>query len=88
MQLIKSVEIRYFRSLYKVKLDKISDLNIIFGRNDSGKSNAIRALNLFFNNETNPDTLFNFTRDFSKVRLDEGATKSGAKKISIHKNHI
>lgn len=81
MQLIKSVEIRYFRSLYKVKLDKISDLNIIFGRNDSGKSNAIRALNLFFNNETNPDTLFNFTRDFSKVRLDEGATKSGAKKF-------
>ena len=81
MQLIKSIEIRYFRSLYDVKLEKISDLSIIFGRNDVGKSNAIRALNLFFNYQTNPELLFDFKRDFSKVRFDEGAKKSGAKKF-------
>jgi predicted ATP-dependent endonuclease of OLD family len=75
MQLIKSIEIGYFRSIYKQKLDNLTDMTVLFGRNDSGKSNFLRALNLFFNGETNPDQTFNFNRDFNKARLSEPGQK-------------
>ncbi len=52
MRLIKKVEVKYLRSLYELNIDKAGDLNVIFGRNDSGKSNFLRALNLFFNERT------------------------------------
>ncbi|WP_350147742.1 AAA family ATPase [Pyruvatibacter sp.] len=55
MRLIKEIEIAYFRSLYKERIRHVEDMNIFFGRNDSGKSNVVRALNLFFNGETNPN---------------------------------
>ncbi len=71
MQLIKSIEVAYFRSIYKERLDKANGTNIIFGRNDSGKSNFLRALNLFFNNETTPGQSFRFDRDFCHSRLAE-----------------
>ena len=45
MKLIQSVEIGYFRSIYKQKLDKLEGVTVLFGRNDSGKSNVLRALN-------------------------------------------
>lgn len=65
MEIIKSVQIRKFRSLKSVtkKLD-FSDLNIFVGQNDQGKSNLLRALNLFFNNETDLDTRFRFSEDY------------------------
>lgn len=44
---------------------------MLFGRNDSGKSNVLRALNLFFNNETNPGLKFDFDRDFCHARVAE-----------------
>jgi predicted ATPase len=65
MEIIKSVEIRKFRSLKSVtkKLD-FAELNIFVGQNDQGKSNLLRALNLFFNNETDMDTRFRFSEDY------------------------
>ncbi|MGE4294140.1 MAG: ATP-dependent endonuclease [Campylobacterales bacterium] len=81
MQLIESVEISYFRSIYKVKIDSLADLNIIFGRNDSGKSNIIRALNLIFNGETNPEQKFDFITDLCHARLDETRSKVDARKF-------
>lgn len=71
MQLISGIEVAYFRSIYKQKLDELAGTNILFGRNDSGKSNVLRALNLFFNNETNPGQAFSFERDFAHSRLHE-----------------
>lgn len=47
MRLIDKVEIAYFRSMYKDGLSDCAETNIVFGRNDSGKSNILRALNLF-----------------------------------------
>lgn len=44
---IKQVSVKYFRSIYDQKI-KIGDLNIISGLNDSGKSNFLKALTLFF----------------------------------------
>lgn len=68
MQLIKSVEIAYFRSIYKERISDFKDLNVFFGRNDAGKSNILRGLNLFFNQQTNPNTSFDFDLDFNNRR--------------------
>lgn len=65
MEIIKSVQIRKFRSLKSVtKRLEFTDLNIFVGQNDQGKSNLLRALNLFFNNETDLDNRFRFSEDY------------------------
>ena len=81
MQLINSVEISYFRSLYKQVISGIKDLTIFFGRNDSGKSNYLRALNLFFNGETNPGIPFRFPMDLCHARRREAENLTNAKKF-------
>lgn len=43
-----------------------TDLTVIVGDNDCGKSNVLRALNLFFNGQTNPNTEFNFADDHNR----------------------
>lgn len=65
MEFIKSVQIRKFRSLKSVTkgLD-LTSLNIFVGQNDQGKSNILRALNLFFNNETDIGSRFRFEEDY------------------------
>ena len=81
MKIIKQIEIKNFRSFgnrkkESYKLYKISDLNIISGANDSGKSNILRALNLFFNGHTNLNQFLDFRRDFfAKENYDENDIK-------------
>ena len=41
-------------------------MNVFAGLNDAGKSNVLKALNLFFNNETESDVEFDFEIDYSK----------------------
>ena len=43
----------------------------ITGRTDAGKSNILRALNLFFNGQTDWQAPIDFYRDFSLQRLDQ-----------------
>lgn len=81
MKLIKNVEIGYFRSIYKESIDCDSDLNIIFGRNDSGKSNILRALNLFFNEQTNPGKIFDFAMDLCQARRVEAGKRKDTRKF-------
>jgi hypothetical protein len=81
MRLIDQVEIAYFRSMYKDSLNNCADTNIIFGRNDSGKSNILRALNLFFNNNTSPDQDFNFAQDFNHSRRAEAGGDGDIRKF-------
>lgn len=45
---INSIRVRNFRSLRQLELS-FNRLNIFVGKNDSGKSNVLRALDLFFN---------------------------------------
>ncbi|TRB19700.1 ATP-dependent nuclease [Rhizobium rhizogenes] len=71
MQLIKKIEISYLRSLYRATLSNVGDLNIIFGRNDSGKSNVLRALSLFFNGVVDTFDELDFDLDVSDVRPDQ-----------------
>jgi energy-coupling factor transporter ATP-binding protein EcfA2 len=80
MRLIDKIEINYFRSLYSAEANNIGDLNVLFGRNDSGKSNFLRALNLFFNNKIeNTDLEFREEFDFS-INLSD-ARKNADKKF-------
>ena len=77
MRLIKKIEINYLRSLYSATLADIGDLNILFGKNDSGKSNVLRALNLFFNDEIEADRCFDFELDLSDLRKQEAREAKG-----------
>lgn len=81
MQLIKEIEISYFRSFYKFKLRSLNDLNIIFGKNDSGKSNLVRALSLFFAGEPDHDEEFDFAMDFCDQRLQESNDSEDIRKF-------
>jgi len=81
MNLIKRIEISYFRSIYKETLQDLRGSNVLFGRNDSGKSNVLRALNLFFNGETNPGQEFTFDRDFCHARLAEANPERDVRKF-------
>ncbi len=85
MQIIKKIKIRYFRSIYTITIDGCSALNVISGKNDSGKSNVLRALNLFFNEEADWKSKLEFYHDFSVHRLDEVRKESikGKQFISI-----
>lgn len=61
---IQSIRIKNFRSIRNVFIN-VSGMNIFVGLNDAGKSNVLKALNLFFNNNTNYDVRFDFEKDFS-----------------------
>lgn len=69
MNIIKKIEIKFFRSFgEKTKLYDLNDLNIISGSNDSGKSNVLRAMNLFFNEKIDLYHNYNFENDFSRAQ--------------------
>lgn len=68
VQLIDEIEIRYFRSFYNFKLRHLKDLNVVFGKNDAGKSNLVRALNLFFSGSPDHTQPFEFPIDFCEQR--------------------
>lgn len=85
MQVIKEIKISYFRSFSKqVHIKNISDLNILSGKNDSGKSNVLKALNLFFTDEkVDFYNVFNFNNDFSKYRSAQSETLHNKQLIKI-----
>ena len=55
----------------KTQITKLKDLNIFSGSNDSGKSNILRALNLFFNKRTSLNEFLNFEKDFFKRQFPD-----------------
>lgn len=63
MDLIKSIHIEGVRSIQDQTLDTIGSFNAFVGKNSSGKSNTLRALNLFFNGEVEPGKEVDFKRD-------------------------
>jgi AAA15 family ATPase/GTPase len=68
--LINSVEVKYFRSINSQRIRECKPVNIITGSNDIGKSNLLRALNLFFNEKDEHDAEIVFREEFSHSRLD------------------
>lgn len=77
MNIISKIEINYFRSIYSVSLNSTNHLNIFVGGNDAGKSNILRALNLFFNNKTELNTAYDFSQDITKYRVEEAREAKG-----------
>lgn len=82
MKYINRIKIKYFRSIYNLDIKDISSsLTVFTGKNDTGKSNILRALNLFFNNEIDPNDKLDFNRDFSKIRNKQIAESSKERKL-------
>nr|EKV1536014.1 AAA family ATPase [Enterobacter hormaechei] len=77
---IRRIEITNFRSIQKISIDS-ARLQVIVGNNDAGKSNILRALNLFFNSETNPGEEFNFGTDYNIYAASKDSKK--ARQITI-----
>lgn len=60
---IAKISIRNFRSLQSIDL-VANDLNVFVGQNDEGKSNVLRALDLFFNSERRGGYIFDWGLDY------------------------
>lgn len=75
---IKHIRIKNYRSLSDINL-RTENLNILVGCNDEGKSNLLRALDLFFNGQSGGKD-FNWNYDFSGFAKN---SKGKAKEIEI-----
>ncbi len=64
-KLIEKVEIYRFRSIGH-EFIKLEPITIFSGANNSGKSNILKALNLFFNKETTLKTPYEYSKDYNK----------------------
>lgn len=62
--MISSIRIRNFRSI-RNELIEAKNMNVFVGLNDVGKSNVLKAINLFFNGQTDYGVTFSFKNDFS-----------------------
>jgi predicted ATP-dependent endonuclease of OLD family len=80
-KIIQKIEISGFRSIDRETIDA-SDVNIFSGTNDSGKSNILRALNLFFNLQPDFQKPLKFNDDYNKVSFAR-ATMSAKMKQQI-----
>ena len=69
--MIEKIEIQYFRSIYRATLTKVEAINVLTGKNDVGKSNVLKALNLFFNNCIVEEGDYDFGRNYNLRRLEE-----------------
>ncbi|MBV6446350.1 MAG: hypothetical protein IFNCLDLE_02643 [Ignavibacteriaceae bacterium] len=76
---INKISIKNFRSIEYVELS-LKNLTIFFGKNDVGKSTVLKALNLFFNGETDINTPFDFSSDFN---LNAKVSSKKAREIEI-----
>jgi len=79
MKLVSKINITAFRSLRSVQELDLDDFTTLAGLNNSGKSNVLRALNAFFNGETDSNQPINVDNDYYKPDLKW----KKAKQISI-----
>jgi len=66
MRLISKIHIKGFRSIKDAVISDIGNFTVLAGLNNSGKSNLLRALNAFFNEETDINQKINIKNDFYK----------------------
>lgn len=65
---IKKLTIKNYRSIEIAEID-LNQLTVLIGDNDVGKSNVLRAMNLFFNGKTDIDMPFDFDRDYCNFAI-------------------
>jgi len=83
MQLIEKIVIHRFRSISDSTIN-VSQLNIFSGKNNSGKSNVLRALNLFFNGESSFNQKYSFEADYNQAYTGH----AGGKRETIIELHF
>lgn len=64
MRLISKIELDHFRSIQNETIEDFGDFTAFAGLNNSGKSNVLRALNAFFNGQTDHGVLVDFSKDY------------------------
>lgn len=79
---IRDIEISRFRSIREAKLNDLEHFSILAGLNNSGKSNVLRALSLFFTGHPEPGVQFDFARTY--YRGEWSAKKKKVIGISVH----
>lgn len=62
--IIRNIAFKNFRSIRRGNI-KVGAFNVLVGMNDAGKSNILKALNLFFNDQVECNSPFDYQRDFS-----------------------
>lgn len=77
--MIRLISIKNFRSIQAQAIG-VEEITTFVGQNDAGKSNILRALNLFFNGETDHNEKYNFKSDFN---INAKIYKQRAKEIII-----
>lgn len=79
---IKSVKIKNFRTLLDFEIELDEKFQIIAGANNSGKSNLLRALNIFFNEGFDEDSYYDKTKDLS-YHIEKGTGSSSPTSIEV-----
>lgn len=79
---IQSITIKNFRSIRRETF-KTTNFNIFVGNNDAGKSNILKALNLFFNGKVEDKVPYDYKRDFTYL-FPPKSKEAKAIIISIH----
>lgn len=75
MRLITAIKIEGFRSIRSAEITDLADLTSFAGLNNSGKSNVLRALNAFFNEQTNPEAFVDVDADYFRPDLHKKKRK-------------
>lgn len=83
MQYIKGVRIEKFRSIDETELSNVGDFTVLAGLNNSGKSNILRAIHLFFLDAVEPGVTLDFRRDFLRRDLNSKKRKRISVEISF-----
>ncbi len=82
MQFIKKITIYRFRSIGSETIE-VDDITVLSGQNNSGKSNILKALNLFFNYETKFGERYSYDVDYNKCFTGASGGKRDVK-ITIY----
>ncbi|MBI4920073.1 AAA family ATPase [Candidatus Azambacteria bacterium] len=74
MKIIEKIEIHRFRSISDVSIET-NEIIIFSGINNSGKSNILKALNLFFNKNSSFGQKYDFDKDYNKAHTGQAGGK-------------
>lgn len=85
MKIINKIKISGFRSIRLDRVENIGDFTTLVGLNNSGKSNYLRALNLFFNGEVEPGLGFVFDNDYYRPDVKKKRKKKSIE-ITVYFN--
>lgn len=82
MKVIEKVSIHRFRSISDVSIET-GEITIFSGINNSGKSNVLRALNLFFSGDSSFGQQYDFDIDYNKAFTGQAGGRR-AIKVELH----